>query len=89
MEENDFLEKYLATDQAGITYVKTKPCAFLAGKLCGHYAARPSSCADYPHLQQPYIRLRMKSILENYAICPIVFNVIEALKTQTGFSTDH
>ncbi len=58
------------------------PCQFLDGKRCGHYELRPTACADYPHLHRSGFRGRLMSVVFNYEICPIVYNVYERLKSE-------
>lgn len=73
---------YLVWDQRNqIHYLKSKPCYFLKGKMCSVYSSRPESCRSYPHLQEPHIKFRKRSIMSNYSICPIVYNSIETLKS--------
>ncbi len=81
MEAADFAQEYIHSDLVeDIDFLKQKPCVFLADKACTIYAERPFSCADYPHLYKPYFKYRLKSILRNYELCPIVFHTVEELK---------
>jgi hypothetical protein len=80
--EKDFVGKEVGT---GIHFLKCQPCIFLQINACSIYENRPASCADYPHLHQPNIKYRWKSLMDNYAMCPIVYNVVEALKEKTDF----
>lgn len=73
-------------DGTNIQFLKCKPCIFLQDKHCGIYEIRPASCADYPHLANANFKYRWKSVMANYGICPIVFNVVEQLKSKVGFS---
>jgi uncharacterized protein len=66
-------------------YLKSKPCMFLESNRCTIYDERPLSCQDFPHLERPYFKYRFTSVLENYAMCPIVFNVVEQLKHALDF----
>lgn len=66
-------------------FLKTKPCMFLNDCKCSIYGSRPSACAGYPHLDGKDMKYK-RSLWSNYSICPIVFNVIEALKTELNFS---
>ena len=81
-----FKEKFVG-EEAGtqIQFLKCQPCIFLQENSCGIYAQRPASCADYPHLHQPNFKYRWKSIMTNYALCPIVFNVVEQLKEKLNY----
>jgi Fe-S-cluster containining protein len=85
MTAEDFHERYVRFDGQS-QFLQTKPCMFLDGNLCTIYDSRPGACAAYPHLDQPHIKYK-RSVWENYAICPIVFNVVEALKTELGFQS--
>jgi Fe-S-cluster containining protein len=66
--------------------MKQNPCLFLDGNTCTIYCNRPSSCADYPHLHHNGFKYRIKSIMENYSVCPMVVTVIEQLKSKIGFT---
>jgi len=55
------------------------PCPLLEGNLCRVYDDRPQECRDYPNLPTDF-RSHSISRFTNAEICPIVFNVIEALK---------
>lgn len=81
-----FKEKYVAHEiSTNIQYLKCQPCIFLTENQCNIYQQRPASCADYPHLHHPNFKYRWKSIMANYALCPIVFNVVETLKERLFF----
>ncbi len=77
----NFKDQYIAWDREGISFLCVKPCTFLSGNICSVYHSRPASCADFPGLHRPRLKWRMKQVEENYSICPIVFNVVEKLKT--------
>jgi hypothetical protein len=57
-----------------------KPCPLLRVNLCSVYEHRPRECVGYPYLQNEGFTSRLMRVLDNYAICPIVFNVYEHLK---------
>ena len=81
-----FLAKYCQHHELDdIYYIKNPPCVFLKENKCTVYEKRPASCAEYPHLNKPNFIFRTMSVLENYKICPIVFNVVERLKTHYNF----
>jgi uncharacterized protein len=61
-------------------YLKDSPCKYLADKKCSIYASRPHDCRSFPHIDKNCFNSRTLSMIENYAICPIVFNVLEKLK---------
>jgi Fe-S-cluster containining protein len=60
-------------------WVLPYPCPLLDGNLCRVYDERPQQCRDYPYLHTDF-RSHSISRFTNAEICPIVFNVIEALK---------
>jgi uncharacterized protein len=80
-----FRKQYIMIDNDGDMLFKHLPCKFLTGKKCSLYTSRPHDCQSYPHLNKSEITSRLYGILENYSICPIVFNVIEELKVQLNF----
>lgn len=66
-------------------HMRHEPCAFLDGNRCSVYDHRPGACRSYPHLTESSIQHRLYGVLDNYAICPIVFNVVEGVKVELGF----
>ncbi len=56
------------------------PCRFLTGTLCGCYAARPTPCRSFPHLDRP----NWRRVVDDARICPIVYNVLECYKSELG-----
>jgi uncharacterized protein len=86
LEPKIFASDYVGKEPGtGIQFLKCQPCIFLQDKHCGIYEIRPASCADYPHLNNPDFKYRWKSVMANYAICPIVFNVVEQLKLKLNY----
>lgn len=88
-EATVFTNSFLITDEIeNINHFKKSPCIFLDDNRCTCYEKRPASCADYPHLNKPNFKYRMRSVMENYAMCPIVFNVVEILKYELNFKPE-
>lgn len=82
--------KYVGKESSThIQFLKCQPCIFLQENKCGVYEFRPTSCADYPHLTQPNFKYRWKSVMTNYALCPIVYNVVEHLKKELNYIQNH
>lgn len=81
-----FREHYVAFDGEA-QFLKTKPCMFLDQCRCSIYAHRPAACAAYPHLDGKDMKYK-RALWSNYAICPIVFNVVEELKKELRFSRE-
>ena len=79
MSTKVFKDKYVAIDKQSISFLCEKPCPFLIRNECSVYKFRPYSCADFPGLHRPALKWRMKQVEENYAKCPIVFNVVNRL----------
>jgi len=78
-----FKNKYLMEreNNEGITFNK-KPCPFLNNNICSQYEYRPKDCRSYPHLHKKYFVSRLINVIDNASVCPIVFNVYEALKEE-------
>lgn len=85
ISRSKFKRMYVTTDDEGDMLFKKLPCAFFKGKKCKLYESRPEDCRSYPHLNKNDFTSRLYGIFENYAICPIVFNVIEELKKKLSF----
>ena len=78
-------EKYIETSQQGQMILNQIPCKFLDGKKCSIYKDRFSECREFPHLHKPNFSARMFTTMMYYSMCPILFNIIEALKEKTNF----
>jgi len=59
---------------------KRLPCPFLKDNRCQNYDYRPETCRSFPHLHKSEFISRLIGVIENYAVCPLVFNVYERLK---------
>lgn len=78
-------QTFTETSGEGDMIMKEMPCHFLAGNKCTVYEHRFTECREFPHLHKPGFTNRLFGTMMNYAICPIVFNVVEQLKKETGF----
>ncbi|KPA10890.1 Fe-S-cluster oxidoreductase, partial [Candidatus Magnetomorum sp. HK-1] len=75
--------QYLVPDDFGNDFFpKTTPCPFLKNNNCSIYGYQPDSCRYYPHLHKDEFAARTIGVIENYEVCPIVFNVFERLKKE-------
>jgi Fe-S-cluster containining protein len=72
------------TDEHGLSF-KHLPCSFLKENKCSIYEHRPEACSSFPHLHKDDFNSKSRRAFENYAICPIIFNVIERLKIEMHF----
>ncbi|MEO8400095.1 MAG: YkgJ family cysteine cluster protein [Ignavibacteriaceae bacterium] len=77
-------EKYIEISD-GEQFFKDRPCNFLHENKCSIYTDRPGDCREYPFLHKKFFISRLIGVIENYSICPIVFNVFERLKTELRF----
>lgn len=77
----DFAERYCEDGEFGARTLSPLPCPFLRDRKCTVYEDRPKDCRDFPHLHKGDIRSRSMAFVENAELCPIVFNVLEELKS--------
>ena len=85
MDEAEFKRIYIEESLQGQLVVNQMPCHFLAGTRCSVYEDRFAECREFPHLHRKNFKDRMFGTLVHYAMCPIIFNVVEELKIRTGF----
>jgi len=85
VSEDEFKKEYTEMDDEGDMLFKNLPCKFLENKRCSIYPYRPFECRSYPHLHKKDFISRLFGVIDNYSVCPIVFNVYEDLKLQFGF----
>jgi Fe-S-cluster containining protein len=81
----DLKSKYIEESLQGKMIMNTIPCHFLGGTKCTIYEERFTECRDFPHLHKDNFTDRLFGTLMYYAMCPIIFNVVEELKMQSGF----
>ncbi|MBN2287441.1 MAG: YkgJ family cysteine cluster protein [Tissierellales bacterium] len=83
MEVSVFKEQYIIQDEEeeeGKYNFNSLPCPFLKEGICTNYNNRPKDCQSYPHLHKDEFVFRLWNVIDQYEICPIVFNVYEILK---------
>ena len=84
-----FKNQYLVRhEEPGKFVFRRKPCPFLKDNSCSHYAYRPKDCISYPHLHKKDFVSRLMDVIQNYSVCPIVFNVYEYLKNEIWYSSN-
>ena len=87
--ESEFLREYTVEteDEGRILKRNENGCVFLDGNLCSVYEARPNTCELFPHLVKGNGSLlsRLWHMPDRAVYCPIVYNSLEAWKTETGF----
>lgn len=82
---SEFTRRYVKYDETGDGYFAAMPCPFLKDNLCTVYEDRPTACRDFPYLHQQSFRTRMMMLIQNTAVCPIVYNTCEELKSKLPF----
>ncbi len=82
MKEVHFISQFLDRDTDDFHVLKTSPCTFLDlnDNSCFIYDVRPKACKEYPHTNRRKFIQITDLTLTNTAICPAVFNIVEALK---------
>ena len=87
ISQADVKEKYIEESGQGEMIINTIPCHFLRGTTCSIYEHRFTDCREFPHLHKPHFTGRLFGTLMNYAMCPIIFNVVEKLKEKLDFNS--
>jgi Fe-S-cluster containining protein len=88
MERRQFIDQHLEPTEAhdgNPWQTRTVPCPFLKGNLCSVYDDRPADCRQYPYLYEPEFIFRTLGMIERTFTCPIVYEVVQELKTSLGF----
>ena len=90
ISREQFLADYTMLDEDGALSLRFTPeagCVFLEGNLCSVYDARPDICQRYPHVVRGNgsIASRMWTFVDRAAVCPIVYNTLEAFKAEMRF----
>jgi len=86
LNRKEFDEQYLEKGSHGLMVINTIPCHFLADNKCTVYEDRFAGCREFPALHLPSFIKRLFTVMMHYNRCPIIFNVVEKLKTETGFT---
>jgi Fe-S-cluster containining protein len=81
----DTKAKYLEEGLQQTFIMKSFPCAFLEGTKCSIYENRFEGCKEFPNLNKTEFTKRLFTTMMHYDRCPIIFNVMEDLKSVTGF----
>ena len=83
VSKKTFEEKYVEKSTEGtLAVMNTIPCHFLHNNKCTVYKARPHECCEFPGLHKPDFKGRLFATFMHYGRCPIIYNVIEALKEE-------
>jgi len=90
INKKEFIKQSTKPDQFGDKnkfFLIKMPCQFLKDKKCTIYSLRPEECNSYPYLHKDDFISRLFRVIENYEICPIVYNVYELLKRRLNFNS--
>jgi len=85
LDRKIFDEQYLEKGGYGLMVINTIPCHFLTDNKCTVYEDRFAGCREFPALHLPFFTKRLFTVMMHYNRCPIIFNVVEELKTETRF----
>lgn len=81
MKEAQFVESYLRLDEDNDYVLQSVPCPFLGhDNCCSIYEVRPKACREFPHTDRKKFYQISNLTLNNVAICPAAFNIVEAMK---------
>lgn len=86
LTEAMFLHRYVEKGETLMIFNQV-PCHFLQDCKCTVYEDRPVDCRRFPNLDEPGFQTRLFASFSHYRICPIIFNVLEGLKTSMGFTS--
>jgi Fe-S-cluster containining protein len=81
MTPGQFSHRYVRVAEDRTKHFASMPCPFLGSdNRCTVYEDRPLACREFPLLHNEGFRRRTLTMMENTAVCPIVFNVWQRLK---------
>lgn len=81
LKPQQFFEAYLQVDEDKDTVLKELPCHFLDFEnKCMIYDVRPKACKEYPHTDRKKFQQITALTLNNVAICPAAYEVVEQMK---------
>lgn len=86
LSKDEFISRFVEKDEFdGENFLKDTPCKYLDDKICTIYPNRPENCRSYPYTHKDEFISRTLGVIDNYAICPIVFNLFEQLKSALNY----
>lgn len=82
LSRTDFDKQYLEKGNNGMMLINTIPCSFLETNKCTVYEYRFEGCREFPAMHLPGFSKRLFTTLMHYGRCPIIFNIVEAMKEE-------
>ncbi len=89
LTDQAFIDEYLNYEETDDRYqTKNCPCDFFDEEdgSCKLGDCKPENCKRYPYTDQPDRLSSMLSILGSAKVCPVVYEILERLKVEYGFS---
>ena len=81
-----FIDRFLRIDEENDYVLQTVPCTFLyADNSCSIYDVRPKACREFPHTDRKKFQQINNLTLQNIAICPAAYNIVEGMKKKIIF----
>ena len=81
-----FIATYLKIDEENDYVLQNVPCTFLdAENKCFIYDVRPKACREFPHTDRKKFQQIADLTLQNVAICPAAFDIVEEMKRKIVF----
>ena len=81
IKTHQFVSQYLRLDDDNFYVLQSVPCMFLGeDNYCTIYNVRPKACREFPHTNRKKFYQIADLTLENVAICPAAYNIIEEMK---------
>lgn len=81
IKPQQFIVSYLRIDEDNDYVLQAVPCTFLdSDNKCTIYDVRPKACREFPHTDRKKFQQIAHLTLQNVAICPAAFNIVEAMK---------
>ncbi len=83
---HQFISNYLKIDEDNDYVLQSVPCIFLDSEnKCNIYDIRPKACKEFPHTDRKKFQQIANLTLQNVAICPAAFSIVEELKKKVKF----
>ncbi len=82
----EFDQTYIEKGESGRMVINAIPCHFLKDNACTVYEHRFAGCKEFPAFHVPDFNKRLFTTYMHYDRCPIIYNVMENLKSEVGFT---